>query len=44
MGGRTYTLAPGRYRWYVWPISKLTKRQSKVATVQATLVVGTKPR
>jgi hypothetical protein len=41
--GRTYTLEPGRYRWYVWPISKLTKRQSKVATVQATLVIKRQP-
>lgn len=43
-GGRTYTLAPGRYRWYVWTISRLTKRQSKVATVQATLVVERQPQ
>lgn len=43
-GGRSYTLAPGRYRWYVWTISRLTKRQSKVATVQATLVVERQPQ
>jgi hypothetical protein len=44
MGGRVYELEPGRNRWYVWPVSKATKRQSKVATVQATLVIGTRPR
>ena len=37
--GRPYALVPGDYRWYVWPVSGRTKRQSSVATVQAKLVV-----
>ena len=38
-GGRAHTLEPGSYRWYVWPISAETQRQSRVATVQARLVI-----
>ena len=37
--GRTYELTPGSYRWYVWPVSRQTRRQAAVATVQARLVV-----
>ena len=37
--GRPYALAPGDYRWYVWPVSSRTKRQSSVATVQAKLII-----
>jgi hypothetical protein len=37
--GRPYALVPGAYRWYVWPVSSRTKRQSSVATVQAKLVI-----
>jgi hypothetical protein len=39
-GGRSQTLKPGSYRWYVWPISKRTKRRSSVAIVQAKLVIA----
>jgi hypothetical protein len=36
-GGRKYRLAPGEYRWYVWPVvSGLRQTQ---ATVQAELVI-----
>ena len=42
--GRAESLEPGRYRWYVWTVSKVTKRLSNVATVQATLVVAARPR
>jgi hypothetical protein len=38
--GRPYALVPGSYRWYVWPVSSRTKRQSTVAIVQAKLVIG----
>ena len=38
-GGRAHALEPGSYRWYVWPISAETQRQSRVATVQARLVI-----
>ena len=38
--GRPYALVPGDYRWYVWPVSSQTKRQSAVATVQAKLAIG----
>ena len=41
--GRPYALLPGTYRWFVWPVSKATKRPSKVATVKATLVVKQQP-
>lgn len=37
--GRPYALVPGSYRWYVWPVSSRTKRQSTVAIVQAKLVI-----
>jgi len=43
-GGRPYALVPGDYRWYVWPVSSETKRQSSVATVRAMLVVERTPR
>ncbi len=42
--GRPYSLVPGDYRWYVWPVSSQTKRQSAVATVQAKLAIGGQPR
>ena len=42
--GRPYALVPGDYRWYVWPVSSQTKRQSAVATVQAKLAIGGQPR
>jgi hypothetical protein len=42
--GRPYALVPGDYRWYVWPVSSKTKRQSSVATVRAKLVVERKPQ
>jgi hypothetical protein len=42
-GGRTQTLTPGTYRWYVWPISSRTNRPSNVAVVQARLVIGESP-
>jgi hypothetical protein len=42
-GGRTQTLTPGTYRWYVWPISSRTKQQSDVAIVQARLVIEETP-
>ena len=42
--GRPYALVPGDYRWYVWPVSSQTKRQSSVATVQAKLVIERGPR
>ena len=42
--GRPYALVPGDYRWYVWPVSSQTKRQSSVATVQAKLVIERHPR
>ena len=42
--GRPYALVPGDYRWYVWPVSGKTKRQSSVASVRAKLVVEGKPR
>jgi hypothetical protein len=38
-GGRDQSLEPGTYRWYVWPISESTQRRSRVATVQARLVI-----
>jgi hypothetical protein len=37
--GRAYTLEPGEYRWYVWPVSAATGRPARVATVQARLRV-----
>jgi hypothetical protein len=42
--GRPYALVPGDYRWYVWPVSSRTKRQSAAATVQAKLVIERTPR
>ena len=42
--GRPYALVPGDYRWYVWPVSSQTKRQSSVAIVQAKLVIERHPR
>jgi hypothetical protein len=35
--GRSYQLAPGRYRWYVWPVR--SGRRDAQATVQADLLV-----
>jgi hypothetical protein len=42
--GRPYALVPGDYRWYVWPVSSRTKRQSSVATVQAKLMIERRAR
>ena len=42
--GRTYALTPGSYRWYVWPISRRTKRPAAVAIVQARLVIQEESR
>ncbi len=42
--GRPYALVPGDYRWYVWPVSSRTKRQSSVATIQAKLVIEREPQ
>lgn len=38
-GGRSYSLEPGGYRWYVWSISASTGRPDPVAIVQAQLIV-----
>jgi len=35
--GRSQSLEPGDYRWYVWPL--VTGRRTAAATVQAKLVV-----
>jgi hypothetical protein len=37
-GGRSQTLSPGSYRWYVWPV--VDGKRSAAATVQATLAIG----
>jgi hypothetical protein len=35
--GRSQTLEPGSYRWYVWPV--VDGKRSAAATVQATLAI-----
>jgi hypothetical protein len=36
--GRSRSLSPGEYRWYVWPV--VGGKRSETATVQASLTVG----
>jgi hypothetical protein len=43
-GGRTESMTPGTYRWYVWAISRKTNRRADVAIVQARLVVEKPPQ
>jgi hypothetical protein len=37
--GKTFSLKPGSYLWYVWPLRQGGER-GEVATVRAKLVIG----
>ena len=38
-GGRTESLDPGEYRWYVWPVAKGSGKAAQRPVVQAKLTI-----